>query len=116
MHDIKPMPKALGPIEELQFLDLVNFRRLGKTPEEITEKILKKIKLLERDGYDKMVAGVRAWRQSPVNRAYLRLGQDAVSHGVSLKEAISAAQAKDPTGLTLEEVEGIIALNGRLTF
>jgi len=116
MHDIKPMPKALGPIEELQFLDLVNFRRLGKTPEEITEKILKKIKLLERDGYDKMVAGVRAWRQSPVNRAYLRLGQDAVSHGVSLKEAIFAAQAKDPTGLTLEEVEGVIALNGRLTF
>jgi len=116
MHDIKPVPKVMGPIEELQFLDLTNFRRLGSTPAEITTKILGKIKLLERDGYDKMVAGVCAWRQSPVNRLYLRLGQEAVSTGIPFKDAIAARQAVNKEHLNMAEVEAIVALNGKLSF
>jgi len=116
MHDIKPVPKVMGPIEELQFLDLVNFRRLGATPAEITAKILAKIKLLERDGYDKMVAGVKAWRQSPVSRLYLRLGQEAAAKGLPFREAIAARQAANQEYLKMEEVEAIVSLNGKLMF
>ncbi|MFA5109119.1 MAG: hypothetical protein WC458_01060 [Patescibacteria group bacterium] len=116
MHDIKPMPKVMGPIEELQFLDLVNFRRLGKTAAEITAKILLKIKLLEKDGYDKMVAGVRAWRESPVNRLYLRLGQEAIASGQPLKEAIAARQKMGQESLNMEEVEAMVSLNSKLVF
>jgi len=116
MHDIKPMPKVMGPIEELQFLDLVNFRRLGKTSAEITAKILLKIKLLEKDGYDKMVAGVRAWRESPVNRLYLRLGQEAIASGQPLKEAIATRQKMGQESLNMEEVEAMVSLNSKLVF
>ena len=116
MDDIKSVPKVMGPIEELQFLDLVNFRRLGKTPEEIVNKILSKIKLLEKDGYDKMVAGVRAWRQSPVNRLYIRSGQEAIAKGISLKEAVEIRQKAGQECLTIEEIQGIVALNGKLVF
>jgi hypothetical protein len=116
MHDIKPVPKVMGPIEELQFLDLVNFRRLGATPAEITAKILGKIKLLERDGYDKMVAGVRAWRQSPVSRLYLRLGQEAAATGLPFKDAIAARQAANQEYLNMSEVEAIVSLNSKLMF
>ncbi|OIO06569.1 hypothetical protein COT93_02705 [Candidatus Falkowbacteria bacterium CG10_big_fil_rev_8_21_14_0_10_37_18] len=116
MHDIKPVPKVMGPIEELQFLDVVNFRRLGTTPEEITGKILGKIKLLERDGYDKMVKGVYAWRQSPVNRLYLRLGQEAVTTGIPFKDAIAARQAVNKEYLNMAEVEAIVGLNSKLSF
>jgi len=116
MHDIKAVPKVMGPVEELQFLDLVNFRRLGATPAEITAKILGKIKLLEKDGYDKMVAGVRAWRQSPVNRLYLRLGQEAVAKGLPFKDAIAARQAANQEYLNLSEVEAIVSLNSQLMF
>lgn len=116
MHDIKPMPKVMGPIEELQFLDLVNFRRLGQTPAEITAKIYAKIKLLEKEGYDKMVAGVRAWRQSPANRLYLRLGQEALAKGVFLKDAIAERQKAGQDCYSPEEIDEIIRLNSRLVF
>jgi len=116
IQDIKPIPKVMGPIEELQFLDLVNFRRLGKTPAEITAKIFSKIKLLERDGYDKMVAGVKAWRQSPVNRLYIKTGQDTLIKGVSLKDLVAARQKDDPSSLNLSEIEAIVSLNSKLVF
>lgn len=116
MHDIKPMPKIMGPIEELQFLDLVNFRRLGATPAEMTAKVYGKIKLLEKDGYDKMVAGVRAWRQSPASRLYLRLGQEAIAKGSTLKGVIDARQAAGQEYLSMEEIGAIVSLNSKLVF
>lgn len=116
MHDIKPVPKVMGPIEELQFLDLVNFRRLGKTPGEAATKVFMKIKLLEKDGYDRMIAGIQAWRQSPVNRLYLRLGQEAVARGIPFKEAIALRQKSNQEYLSMEEVETIVSLNSRLVF
>jgi len=116
MHDIRPVPKVMGPLEELQFLDLVNFRRLGKTPAEITAKIFSKIKLLEADGYDKMVSGVRAWRQSPVNRLYIKMVQEAIGRGLTIKEYALVAQKENKGYLTLEEIEGILTMNSKLVF
>jgi len=115
LHDIKPMPKVMGPLEELKFLDLVNFRRLGTDPSQATAKILAKIKLLEKDGYDKMVAGVLAWRQSPVNRLYLRLGQAALNKDTTLQNLI-ATHVADSNYLTWDEIQAIIKLNSRLSF
>lgn len=106
----------MGPIEELQFLDLINFRRLGKTPAEITAKIFAKIKLLEKEGYDKMVAGVYAWRTSPVTRLYLRLGQEAIAKDRPLKEAIADRQKANQECLNMEEIEAIVGLNSKLVF
>ena len=116
MRDVKPIPKVMGPIEELQFLDLLNFRRLGKTPAEITAKIFSKIKLLEADGYDKMVAGVRAWRQSPVNHLYLKMGQEAMNRGITLKDFAAASEKDGKNYLKLEEIEAIIIMNSKLVF
>jgi len=119
MHDIKPMPKVMGPLEELQFLDLINFRRLGKTPAEITAKIFSKIKLLEADGYDKMVAGVHAWRQSPVNHLYLKMVQEAISKGMTIKDLALAKQkdiVESKRYLNLEEIEAILSMNSKLVF
>lgn len=116
IHDIRPVPKVMGPVDELRFLDLVNFRRLGKTPAEIAAKILGKIKLLEKEGYDKMVMGVRAWRESPVSRLYLRLGQEAIAQEKPLKEIITDRQKAGKEYLSMEEIEMIVSLNGKLSF
>ena len=116
MHDIKPMPKVMGPLEELQFLDVVNFRRLGKTPEERTAKIFAKIKLLEEDGYDKMILGVKAWRQSLVNRLYLALTKEALNKSRPLQEELVERQKGHPESLSWEEVQAVIALNSKLVF
>lgn len=116
MHDVRPMPKIMGPIEELQFLDVINFRRLGTTPAEAVNKIFAKIKLLEKDGYDKMVAGVKAWRQSPTNRLYIRLGQEAIAKGQSFREILAERQKAGQEHLSQQEVDAIVALNSKLVF
>lgn len=116
IHDVKPIPKIMGPLEELQFLDLMNFRRLGKNPEEMTAKVFSKIKLLEHDGYEKMIMGISAWRKSPVNRLYLKIVSDAVSSNLPLKEAITARESRHEEGLSLPEIEAIMSLNSKLVF
>jgi hypothetical protein len=116
MHDIKPIPKVMGPIEELQFFDIINFRRLSKDPVEATTKIFNKIKFLEKEGYDKMVSGVKAWRQSPVNRLYVKIGQEAISKGMTIKDAAIDHQKNNPEYLKIEEIEAIVNLNSKLVF
>lgn len=116
MEDVRARPKVMGPLEELRYLDLVNFRRLGDSPQAITDKIVMKIKLLEKDGYDRMVEGVQSWRQSPVNRIYVRLAQEAVAQGITLRDAVAARQAANKETLSMEEIEAIVAMNSRLMF
>lgn len=116
MHDIKPMPKVMGPIEELQFLDVINFRRLGSTPSESVIKIFNKIKQLEKEGYDKMISGIKAWRQSPVNHLYLKIGQEAISKGITVKDAALVFQKTKPEYLNIAEIEAIVSLNSKLVF
>jgi len=116
VEDVRAVPKVMGPIEELQFLDLTNFRRLGKNPEEITMKIFNKIKLLEKDGYDKMIAGIIAWKKSPVSLLYLKMVQEAVASGKTLKESLNLRQEKQPEALTMAEIEAIMSFNSRLVF
>ena len=115
--DVKPAPKVMGPLEELRYLDIINFRRLGSSPAEATTKIESKIKLLEKDGYDKMVSGVAAWRESPVNSLYLKMGEESLSKGMSFKQyADSCKTLKTNNFLSWEEIEAILILNGRLMF
>lgn len=116
MEDVRSRPKVMGPLEELRYLDLTNFRRLGNNPKEITAKIVMKIRLLEKDGYDRMVEGVQAWRQSPVNRIYVRLAQEAVAKGMTLREIIAARQAENKETLIMDEIEAIVAMNSQLMF
>lgn len=116
MDDVKLKPKVMGPLEELRYLDLVNFRRLGASPKEITSKIVTKIRLLEKDGYDRMVEGVKAWRQSPVNRLYVRIMQEAVVKGVPVREAVATREAESKEVLSMDEIEAIVAMNNSLMF
>ncbi len=116
MEDIKPVAKAMGPIDELAFLDLTNFRRLADNSDEVILKIFNKIKLLEKDGYDKMVSGVKAWRQNEVNRLYVKIGQEALLKELPLKDIIVERQKKNMPYLKIEEINAISKLNGRLSF
>lgn len=115
--DSRLIPKVMGPLEELRYLDITNFRRLGASPEEAILKIESKIKLLEKDGYDKMINGVAAWRESPVNFLYLKMGQESLNKGLSFKQYTTNCQTSGAPGFLLwEEIEGIMTLNSRLMF
>lgn len=116
-NEIRNIPKVMGPIEELFYLDIVNFRRLGSQPSEMAEKVESKIRLLEKDGYDKMIEGVMAWRSGLINSIYLKMGLEALSKGMGLKQCADNYQvAKDSRYLSWPEIEAIISLNSRLMF
>ncbi len=115
--EVNNTPKIMGPVEELAYLDIINFRRLGASPAEAILKIEEKIKLLERDGYDKMISGVIAWRSGIINSLYLKMGLESLTKGISLKEnADNYQNSKNLAYLTWEEIEQIIILNNHLMF
>jgi len=115
VEDIKPI-RIMNPIDELRYMDLLNFRRMSKDPNEITKKIKSRIKLLEGEDYEKGLAGVTAWRQSPVNKLYLKIINGSLTEGQTIPQIIDALKAKKQDYLTLDEVEAIISLNSELKF
>ncbi len=115
MEDIKS-PKIMGPIDELLYLDLVNFRRIDASPEKRAKKIEKKIDLLSREGIDKMIESIEAWRKSPVNKTYISMGRESIERGKAISDIIKERKEKGFNYLELPEFETIMDLNRKLRF
>lgn len=115
VEDIKPI-RIMNPIDELRYMDLINFRRISKDVNDITKKIKSRIKLLEGEDYEKGLAGVTAWRQSPVNKLYLKIINSSMSEDQTIPQIIEGLKSKKQDYLSLAEVEAIISLNSELKF
>jgi hypothetical protein len=116
IEDVKYVPKVMGPLDEIKYMDLINFRRLGKDPLNTAEKIKSKINLLEEEGYSKKLAGIKAWRLSPVNKLYLAIGHLSISANKSVDVIIEERKMKGQDYLTNQEFEAIMDLNKSLRF
>lgn len=115
MMDVKKI-KIMGPIDELRYLDLVNFRRLSKNPKEALEKIREKIKVLEELDYGKMIEGIKAWRQSYVHKLYLKIFLDAGNRGLGVNQIIAELKSYGKDYLEKEELDAIVEFNKTLRF
>ena len=87
----KPTHILTGPLQELQALDLINWRRLGRDARERSRKILEKINLLEHDSFTKKAQGISNWRQSPVYQMYLNLGAESMTRRWMMRVTISTS-------------------------
>ena len=116
MEDVKYVPKLLGPIDELRELDLANFRRLGKDASEAAIKIRDKIKFLEEENYSQRLAGIKAWRESPVNGLYLAIGRESISENKPINVIIEARRNAGREYLSSHEFEAVMDLNKELRF
>lgn len=116
MEDVKYIPKIMNPIDELHYMDLVNFRRLAKDPYKIITKIKEKISLLEEEKYSKRLEGIKGWRQSPVNKLYLQIGQQSISKNKPIGDIIEERKNANQDYLTSEEFKAIMDLNKSLRF
>ncbi len=116
IEDIRVAPKVMGPIDELRYLDIVNFRRLSEDPKEATLKIRKKIELLGKEGFDKKIQAIMAWKKSPLNLLYVLIGQEAVSHGMGIQSLVEKKLEKNKDSLSWEELKAIMKLNSELSF
>lgn len=116
MEDVKFVPKTMGPIDELRFMDTISFRRLGAVAAESTAKLREKVALLEKEQYAKKLEGIKAWRQSPLNQLYVSMTQAALSQGMSIDQLIAQKTKSNEECLNQSEFEAIMKLNQELRF
>ena len=115
MDDIK-VPKIMGPIDELAYMDLVTFRRLDIDVNKRIRKVGEKINLLAREGIDKMIEGKKAWRLNPINKIYLQIGEESISQGKTIDNVIEERKQKGLNYLGIDEFNAIMDLNRKLRF
>lgn len=116
IEDVKHVPKLVGPLDELKELDLINFRRIGVDPSERVRKIKDKISFLEEESYGQRLAGIKAWRHSPVNTLYLDIGRESISTHQGIDAIINARRDRGVDYLTEEEFGAIMSLNKYLRY
>jgi len=117
MEDVKYVPpKVMNPIDELRYMDLVNFRRLSPEAGKQVAKIKEKINLLEEENYSRRLEGIKGWRQSLINKLYLSIGQQSISESKPVDVIIEERKNAGQDYLTLEEFKAIMDLNKELRF
>ena len=116
MEDVKFVPRIMNPIDELRYMDLINFRRLDSSPVERGHKIEGKINLLEEEEYSKRMEGIQAWRKSPVNKLYLKIGQQSISEKKPIEIIVEDRKIAKQDYLSVEEFNAIMDMNKNLRF
>ena len=116
LDDVKFVRKLVGPIEELETMTIIDFRRLDPDPKAAVKKIKEKIILLEKELYQKRAEGIAAWHKSEVSRFYRLLGQASMAEGRSIEEIISERQQAGKPTLTIEEFNAIMEVNRELRY
>jgi hypothetical protein len=116
MEDVKLVPKLMGPIDELKDMDLINFRRLSQDPNISSKKIIEKIGFLEEDGFAQKLAGIKAWRHSPVNKLYLEMGQESINERKSIRSIIEERKHENKKYLSEIEFSAIMDLNKSIRY
>lgn len=118
MEDIKHVPKTklTGPIDELREMNLADFRRLSADPVTAAASIKGKIKLLEDDSYSQRLSGIKAWRESFINKLYLEIGQESIVKHNSIEAVIAERKNAGAEYLSNEEFNAIMDLNKDLRF
>jgi hypothetical protein len=114
--DVQIKNKLVGPIEELTYMTVEDFRRIGKNMEEIVSSLLEKVQLLSDESLARKIQGIKAWKQSPVFMLYLGMSMQGILQGKTIEQIIIDKQRNHEECLTLSEFEGISHLNSQLVY
>lgn len=113
MDDIVFTPELRGPVEELENMRIVDFRRLSPKADLSAKKIKDKIMLLRDESFDQYTRAVIAWKSSPVYTTYLKMLSIATKDG-KINFASDAPAPGQEEMLKKEEVMAIVHLNREL--
>ncbi|MBT4722186.1 hypothetical protein HN958_02250 [Candidatus Falkowbacteria bacterium] len=116
MVDIKPTSRMRGPLEELAYMDLKNFKLLDTDPKKAAEDVYEKIALLADQGFPKKVEGITAWQQCPVVRLYKEMSVQGIREAMPIQKVIEKRQRENKEVLSLTEFETISDINKHLTY
>ncbi|MCK4745188.1 hypothetical protein KAS41_03945 [Candidatus Parcubacteria bacterium] len=109
-------PKLVGPIEELKYLSIEDFRNWSKDPMKAIKKIEEKIDVAGEKFLEKRILGIKAWKKSEINKLYLEILNDGLIKHKQIEEIIEERKKERNTVLSKDEFEAIMELNKRLRF
>ena len=115
VESVSGHPKIYGPSDELRSISLIDWRRWG-TSQDAISKIKEKIDLLGEDSLVKKAGGIKAWKESEVNKLYLELGEESINKGKSVEAVIKERQKESRKTLSEEEFNAVVELNQNLRF
>lgn len=116
VDDVRGPVRLVGLEEELSGLTMANFRRLSSDPEQAAQKIKQKLEAMRSDSFERWVAGIEAWRRSPLQQQYLTLVAESFAKGEPVGELVERRRKTDPTMPTGAEVGAIVQLNSVLQY
>jgi hypothetical protein len=117
VDDVRLQPSmVMGPIDELRAMDTIEFRRLSPDPVSAARRLKDQIELLAEESITKQAEGIEAFKQSPLNRLYLELGNASIASGKSVTAVIDERTAAGQPTLSDSEFNAISDLNKQLRF
>lgn len=105
MHDVKTKPLSMGPLDEIQFFSLVDFRRLSSKPSDAAARLKQKFLNLKEESYLLFINSWEAWHNSLLYQDYINMIDSAISQKRPLTSALGE---KDK--ISLAEIEALINL------
>ena len=116
VSDIKGKERVVGPLDEFSEITLTTFRRLSSDPVEATQKIMDKIRALEKESYVQRATAIQNWRKSEIYKFYLNLGRESMEKNISIDKIIEQKILAKEKVLTKKEFSAITDLNKKLRF
>jgi len=113
---VKKKERVVGPIDEFSEITLLTFRRLSANPTEAAQKIMDKIRSLEKESYLKRATAIQNWRKSEVYGLYLNLGKESMEKNLSIDKIIEQKILAKEKVLTKNEFSAITDLNKKIRF
>ena len=110
----RPAHTLTGPVQEIEQLRIIDFRRSSPDPETRVEKVISAINRIGQENYVDKIQAIFAWRRSEPYQLYEQMVIHALSSGKPLAEHISAQTKAHKPVLDAAEVEAVIAGNTRL--
>ncbi len=115
MQDIAPIRPAgqqvMGTVEQLGTISLDDVRMSPHGVGDIFARVQHEITMMAQQSYDKRLAAIRKWRQSPLYKQYVSIGNRAMQEAKPVSQVISE---NGPNGLTQEEFDAIADFNTEL--
>lgn len=108
MEDVRKVSSVMGPVQEIENVRLVDFRRSAQSAEVRVEKIVSAINRIGEESYPDKIEAIFAWRRSEPYQMYEQLLVEALDNHKPLVVVIQEhVRDRKPT-LDREEVAALI--------
>ncbi len=81
VHDIVTRPVTMGPLDEIRFLTVTDFRHLSSNPDEAASRVRQKFMTLKEESILLFLDALVAWRTSPLYLEYIAAVSTALGSG-----------------------------------